>query len=106
MPRMASSLAVVGAMALVAVADGLVRAQPLPMPDLPAIDRSRAASDGTLARQIEREPRCRERSNGCEVCVRGEAGHLSCSLPGIACQPGGWRCTLGEEQSSSPSPRN
>ena len=35
---------------------------------------------------------CREASNGCQVCRIEADGRTACSLPGIACQPGGWRC--------------
>lgn len=109
--RWTSSVAI-GAVVIVAVMaamSGGVRAQqlPLPLPDLPAATvRVEAPREGTLAHHVERDPQCPERSNGCEVCVRGQAGRASCSVPGIACQPGGWRCTRHDDEPlSGPKPR-
>ena len=77
-----------------AVVAGLspLRAQQLPVPDLSAADHGQSAADGTLAGSVARDPSCSERTNGCAVCVRRHAGEMSCSLPGIACQPESWRC--------------
>jgi hypothetical protein len=38
------------------------------------------------------QPDCRELTNGCQVCVRGDGGQPRCSMPGIACQPRAWSC--------------
>ncbi|MEZ5816902.1 MAG: hypothetical protein R3D44_07460 [Hyphomicrobiaceae bacterium] len=73
-----------------------VTAQPLPLPDVPpaitGAPEPGAPEPGTLADDLRRNPACSERTNGCEVCIGGQDGKLSCSLPGIACQPGLWRC--------------
>lgn len=37
-------------------------------------------------------PLCREWSDGCAVCARGDNGPPHCSTPGIACQPEPIRC--------------
>lgn len=37
------------------------------------------------------DPDCLEWTDGCQVCQRWPEG-VSCSLPGIACQPGEVRC--------------
>ncbi|MBS0243070.1 MAG: hypothetical protein JSS20_12900 [Proteobacteria bacterium] len=67
-------------------------AQPLPVPDLaPGAPASRP-EPGTLAAEIERSPTCQHLSNGCEICKADEPGKLSCSTPGIACQPRAWQC--------------
>jgi hypothetical protein len=39
----------------------------------------------------DRNPSCREWSDGCVICLRGADGS-HCSTPGIACQPGQLRC--------------
>jgi hypothetical protein len=75
---------------------------PLPLPELPAAEPNVPADERTLAGAVAQDPSCRERTNGCEICVAAEAGRLSCSLPGIACQPGGWRC-IGDS-GDKPSP--
>ena len=41
---------------------------------------------------------CRERTNGCVICRRDATGAEHCSLPGIACQPSGWRCITSSVQ--------
>ena len=45
---------------------------------------------------VEPVAQCRESSNGCEVCRVDLHGVKHCSLPGIACQPSGWRCIKSE----------
>jgi len=71
-------------------------AEPLPLPSVPPVIGGVPPAAGTLASAVERNPSCAERTNGCEVCIGGgEQGTLKCSLPGIACQPDGWRCTAG-----------
>ena len=95
--------AVVVAAALHALAvTGAVAAEPLPLPDLPPV-RGEEPAAGSLARQIEGDPDCRERTNGCEVCLGGN-GRLQCSTPGIACQPSSWRCSLGGASDPLPGP--
>lgn len=70
-------------------------AQPLSVPELPQAKAETPFEDGTLGADLDRDPACIERTNGCEVCARGDDGKPKCSLPGIACQPDGWRCTVG-----------
>jgi len=82
-----------------------VVAQPLPVPELPSAQSAIVAEDGTFGAAVERDPACAERTNGCEVCARGDDGKPKCSLPGIACQPGRWRCKIGaSETSEKPDP--
>jgi hypothetical protein len=69
-----------------------VSGQPLAPPELPSANAAAAPDPGTLADSIARNPRCRERTNGCELCARSETGGIGCSTPGIACQPEHWRC--------------
>jgi hypothetical protein len=66
--------------------------QPLAPPELPSANVAAAPDRGTLADSIVRDPLCRERTNGCELCARTETGGVGCSTPGIACQPEHWRC--------------
>jgi len=73
-----------------------VEAQPLPVPELPQAKTEAPSEDGTLAAHLDRDPACTERTNGCEICARDIDGKPKCSLPGIACQPDGWRCTADE----------
>ncbi|MGE3915894.1 MAG: hypothetical protein AB7F78_09360 [Hyphomicrobiaceae bacterium] len=78
----------------------------LPVPSLPATDTSSPPEPGTLAAEIAREPGCPERSNGCEICVGvpGAGGRLlTCSSPGIACQPGAWTCSRPADPLPGPS---
>jgi hypothetical protein len=70
--------------------------QPLPPPELPSANVAVAPAPGTLADSIARDPQCRERTNGCELCVRRETGGVGCSMPGIACQPEHWQCVPEE----------
>ncbi len=37
-------------------------------------------------------PLCREWSDGCVICARGDTDAPHCSTPGIACQPESVRC--------------
>lgn len=46
---------------------------------------------GPVAQTAADDPGCLEWSNGCQVCQRWPDG-TSCSLPGIACEPGALRC--------------
>ncbi len=48
---------------------------------------------------------CQEATNGCEVCRIEAGGRSQCSLPGIACQPSGWRC-IKTQAPPSDSPRS
>ena len=41
----------------------------------------------------DRQAQCAEFSDRCQICLRGQDGRISCSMPGIACQPQAWRCT-------------
>lgn len=93
------------AFAMAMTFDLAVRAQLLPIPDLPPRELARDPAEGTLAHQIERHPQCLERTNGCEICVRSDSGRHDCSFPGIACQPGKWRCSRGEAPLAAPKPR-
>ena len=96
----------------IALAGGLVlapappvAAQALPVPELPSPSPIAAPAPGTLADSLARHPRCRERTNGCELCIRDASGGVGCSTPGIACQPERWRCvTDAEGQTGRPSP--
>lgn len=38
------------------------------------------------------EAACTSRTDGCQVCQRASDGTEGCSLPGIACVKGAWRC--------------
>ena len=92
----------VGIVAIVSwAAIGAAAGQPLPLPELPVPSLDRPAEPGTLAEAMSREPACRERTNGCEVCIAAGTAVARCSLPGIACQPEGWRCV--REGSSPPA---
>jgi hypothetical protein len=42
----------------------------------------------------EQNPECREWTDSCHICRRGETGEISCSTPGIACQQGGVVCKV------------
>lgn len=46
---------------------------------------------GPAPRTAADDPGCLEWSDGCQVCQRWPDGP-SCSLPGIACEPGALRC--------------
>jgi len=67
-------------------------AQTLPVPEFPVPDVTIPAEPGTLAHSIESDPRCRERTNGCERCALVGGGRLACTTPGLGCQPGRWHC--------------
>ena len=45
---------------------------------------------------VEPAAQCRESTNGCAICRVDLHGVKHCSLPGIACQPTGWRCITAE----------
>jgi len=80
-------------------------AQAFPVPELPPSGTTAAPAPGTLADSLARHPQCRERTNGCEMCIRDASGGVGCSTPGIACQPQRWRCvTDAEGQAERPSP--
>jgi hypothetical protein len=65
----------------------------LAFPELAAADAPRAEKMpvAPVLAFGDRNPACREWSDGCVVCVKTAAGK-SCSTPGIACQPGEIRC--------------
>ncbi len=50
---------------------------------------------------------CAEATNGCTICRYDSQGEPRCSLPGIACQPSGWRCIkpTGGAADSGAAPR-
>jgi len=46
---------------------------------------------------------CRTATDGCTICKVARDGKLkACSTPGIACQPGKWRCS--EPDAKPPKP--
>ncbi len=98
-------LARLGCAALLAVTlalAGPLAAQSLPPPEIPPPARGVAPDPGTLADSLARQPECRERTNGCERCVRTGSGDVGCSTPGIACQPEHWHCLT--EDANKPPP--
>ncbi|MCB1546952.1 MAG: hypothetical protein KDJ41_03790 [Hyphomicrobiaceae bacterium] len=61
----------------------------------PRAEEAGKAPDGALsalAAFLARNADCVDFNDGCMVCARLEQGGLSCSTPGIACQPGKWTC--------------
>ncbi|MGE0767067.1 MAG: hypothetical protein AB7L90_11430 [Hyphomicrobiaceae bacterium] len=87
----------------VVVLAGPAATQSLPLPEVPAANVATVPAPGTLADSIARYPQCRERTNGCERCVGVGNGRLGCSMPGIACQPQGWRCVTDAEAPDRPA---
>ncbi len=39
---------------------------------------------------------CRQWTDSCRVCTKGDDGDIVCSTAGIACQPGAITCTTGK----------
>ena len=60
-------------------------ATPEPTPSPPAAEALPPKEEATLHSFAEAHPACVEWSDGCVVCKR--AMSVSCSTPGIACQP-------------------
>lgn len=100
-PAMAKVAAVLVAGVVACLLLGPVGAQPLPVPEFPVANGATAPMPGTLADSLVRHPQCRERTNGCELCVRGDSGGIDCSTPGIACQPESWHCRPRSEDNSA-----
>lgn len=45
---------------------------------------------------LARKPTCTSLTNDCQMCVVRDGHIAGCSTPGIACQPGPWRCTSSQ----------